>query len=235
MAAGNAYTRNTKTFAMHWAMCDRGSATFAASQGILCDDDRKQQTFNIYCYGQLTPQEFYVRDWFEMSMEDVDYIANADPIKRLLAKQTKFSSKSGHGSSAAENWELWNDDFNREWAEGDMEKIILPHTPLPVKRLKFKYVCLQPETQMYKDAYDKDHPSGYRLALPQRRLDLPSALVAIVGNALHLMANVNGLRLVRHRPNLLHERTAILQVCHVREQHLARLIGLDVVETRQRV
>ena len=158
LAAGNAYTRNTRTFAMHWAMCDRGGATFAASQGILCDDDRKQQTFNIYCYGQLTPQEFYVRDWFEMSMEDVDYIANANPIKELLAKQTKFSSKGGHGSSAAENWELWNDDFNREWAEGDMEKIILPHTPLPVKRLKFKYVCLQPETQMYRDAYDKDHP-----------------------------------------------------------------------------
>lgn len=157
MAAGNAYTRNTKTFAMYWAMCDRGSATFAASQGILCDDERKQQTFNIYCYGKLIPQEFYVRDWYEMSMEDVDYIANANPIKSLLAKQTKFSSKSGHGSSAAENWELWNDDFNREWAEGT-DKVLLPECKLPFKRLKFRYVCLQPETQMYRDAYIKDHP-----------------------------------------------------------------------------
>ena len=54
-------------------------------------------------------------------------------------------------------------------------------------------------------------------------------------DSLALMANINGLCLVRHGPNLLHECTAILQVCHVGEQHLARLIGLDVVETRQRI
>tara|TARA_Y100000401_G_scaffold112873_1_gene112833 strand:- start:1068 stop:1763 length:696 start_codon:yes stop_codon:yes gene_type:complete len=157
MAEGRSFTRNTKTFAMYWAMCDRGSANFAAKQAILCDEDYKQQSFPIYCYGKLTPQEYYVRDWVEMDMEDVGYVANAKPIKQLLATQTKFSKKSGWGSSAAENWQLWNDDFQREWAKGDMDKILLPNEPLPIKRLKFRYVCLQPETQMYKDAYDKDH------------------------------------------------------------------------------
>lgn len=158
LASGSSYTRNTKTFAMHWAMCDRGGKNFGAMQGILCDDDRKQQTFNIYCYGKLTPQEFYVRDWVEMSMEDVGYIANANPIKELLAKQTEFSSKSGWGSSATENYALWNDDFQRDWPEGT-DKVLLPECKLPIKRMKFKYVCLQPETQMYKDAYKKDHPN----------------------------------------------------------------------------
>lgn len=157
LAEGRSFTRNSKTFAMYWAMCDRGGHNFGACQGILCDEERTQQTFNVYCYGKLTPMEYYVRDWFEIDLEKVGYVANANPIKELLAKQTKFSSKGGWGSSAAENWELWNDDFNREWAEGEMEKIILPHTPLPVKRMKFRYVCLQPETQMYKEAYEKDH------------------------------------------------------------------------------
>ena len=155
MAAGNAYTRNTKTFAMHWAMCDRGSFNFGEMQGILCDDERKQQFFNIYCYGQLTPMEDYVRDWWEMDLQNVGYIANANPIKYLLAKQTEFSSKSGRGSSATENWCFWHEDFEREWAECT-DKVLCPTEKLPIKRLKFRYVCLQPETQMYNDAYDKD-------------------------------------------------------------------------------
>ena len=158
MAEGGSYTRNTKTFAMHWAMCDRGGRTFGAVQGILCDDERKQQTFNIYCYGKLTPVEDYVRDWVDMDMDKVGYCANATPIKHLLATQTQFSSKGGRGSLAVENWRLWNDDFQSAWPEGT-DKVLLPEEKLPIKRLKFKYVCLQPETQMYKDAYTKDHPN----------------------------------------------------------------------------
>lgn len=158
LADGRSYNAKTRNFSMYWAMCDRGGKNFGAMQGILCDDNRTQQTFNIYCYGILTPQERYVLDWYEMGMEDVGYVADATPIKLLLAKQTNFSSKEGRGFSAAENWSLWNDDFQREWPDGT-DKVLLPEKQLPIKRLKFRYVCLQPETQMYKDAYEKDHPN----------------------------------------------------------------------------
>lgn len=159
LAEGRSYTAKTKTFRMYWAMCDRGGKNFGACQGILCDDERKQQTFKVYCYGQLTPQDDYIRDWFGMDMEDVCYVAYANPIKELLAKQTQFSSKGGRGFSATENWQFWDDDFQREWPEGT-DKVLLPECKLPIKRLKFRQVCLQPETQMYKDAYTKDHPNA---------------------------------------------------------------------------
>jgi len=158
LANGNSFNSNTKNFTMHWGMCDRGSSTFGAMQGILCDDERKQQTFKIYCYGTLRPVQDYVRDWMQMNMEEIGYVVNSSPIENLLAKQTKRSSKMGWGSSAVENWLLWCEDFDREWPEGT-NKVLLPECNLPIKRLKFSYVCLQPETQMYKDAYEKDHPN----------------------------------------------------------------------------
>jgi hypothetical protein len=73
----------------------------------------------------------------------------------MLAKRTKWSSKEGRGSAAAENYEFWLDDFNREWPEGT-DRVLLPEESLPIKRLKFTYVCLQPETQRFEAAWDKD-------------------------------------------------------------------------------
>jgi len=70
------------------------------------------------------------------------------------------------------------------------------------------------------------------LALPQTSLNFPSPGIAVMSDALHLVGDINRLCLVRHGPNLLHVRTAILQVCHVREQHLARLVALDVMKHR---
>ena len=49
------------------------------------------------------------------------------------------------------------------------------------------------------------------------------------------MSDINRFCLVRHRPNLLGNASEVFEVCHVGHQHLARLVRLDVVETRQRV
>ena len=156
LANGNSYNRNTKNFSMYWGMVDRGSATYGVQQGILCDEDRKQQTFNLYCYGTLRPVQDYVRDWMQMNLESVGYVVNTGSIQDLLAKQTKWSDKSGHGSSAVENWHFWNEDFQNEWPEGT-DRVLRPEQKLPIKRLKFRYVALQPETERYRVAWEIDN------------------------------------------------------------------------------
>ena len=160
MADGRSYTRNTKNFKMYWAMVDRGSANYLSmtQSKLISDhpaDEPAKQIMPIYCYDSLTPVQFYVRDWVSMNLEDAGYVTDASSIKSLLAKQTKHSRSEGWGQSAAENYSFWVDDFNNEWPEGT-DRVIKPSLSLPIKRLKFNLVCLQPETELWHQAWDKD-------------------------------------------------------------------------------
>ena len=167
LADGKSYNRNTKNFTMHWAMVDRGSSNYGPCQGKLMSDrgaltgtdEKPEQILPIYCYGSLKPVQFYVRDWMSMNLEDVGYVASADPIQVLLATQTKRSDKGGWGSRAAENYSFWADDFNNEWPEGT-DRVIKPSLSLPIARLKFYHVFLQPETRRFKEAWDKDESTN---------------------------------------------------------------------------
>ena len=160
MADGRSYTRNTKNFKMYWGMVDRGSANYLSmtQSKLISDypaDEPAKQIMPIYCYDYLTPVQFYVRDWVSMNLEDAVHIADASSIKSLLAKQTKHSRSEGMGQSAAENYSYWLDDFNNAWPEGT-DRVIKPSLSLPIKRLKFNLVNLQPETELWHQAWDKD-------------------------------------------------------------------------------
>ena len=157
MAEGKSYNRNTRNFKMYWAMVDRGSSNWSLCQSKLTDDDNTEQIVPIYCYGTLMPVQDFVGGWMQMNLKRVGYVAYASPIQAMLAKRTKWSSREGRGSSAAENWVFWCEDFDREWPEGT-DRVLLPECKLPIKRLKFTYVCLQPETTRIEDAWAKDHP-----------------------------------------------------------------------------
>ena len=155
LAEGKSYNRNTRNFRMYWAMVDRGSSTRGVCQTVLADTECKQHGHPIYCYGLLRPVQDYVGLWGTMALEDCGYVADAGPIKNLLAKQTEWSHKEGRGSSAAENHCLWKEDFAREWPEGT-DKVLKPGDELPIKRLKFLWTFLQPETKRFREAWKKD-------------------------------------------------------------------------------
>lgn len=161
LADGKSYNSSTRNFSLYWGMVNRGGAigvAYGPRQAQLTDDDHTQQAFPVYCYGKLTPVQFYVRDWMQMNLEEAGYVASASPIKDLLATQTEFSTASGHGSYAIENYHHWLDAFEREWPETpEVERVITPTMALPIKRLKFTYVCLQPENQRFKEALEFDH------------------------------------------------------------------------------
>ena len=164
LADGRSYTRNTKNFKMYWAMVDRGSSNYLGmtQSKLISDypaDEPAKQIMPIYCYDSLTPVQFYVRDWMSMNLEDAGYVVSAHSIQTLLAKQTKHSNAEGWGLSAAEDYSYWLDDFNNEWPEGT-DRVIKPTLSLPIKRLKFNLVCLQPETELWHQAWDKDETTN---------------------------------------------------------------------------
>lgn len=133
------------------AVIDRGLDRWADT--VVAKND--QSVLLSYALLSLSPMQNYVGSLATCNVNKPWYAMSPRPLMRMLVpKASRHSNAIGHGQSAAEDWEIFCEDFDALWRDGYELK---PTVQLAYNRMRFPRAVAQPDYERIIAAENADN------------------------------------------------------------------------------